>query len=123
MDMTTTSARLGAPLSLAAGLYQLTPPKQACLAVCRSPFDFVINHWRDGAVGALRMGLSHGLYCLGCCWILMALLFVGGVMNLLWVAVLAAVVLIEKLFPLGFWMARISGVLLATYGIGLLTVN
>jgi predicted metal-binding membrane protein len=69
------------------------------------------------------MGLSHGLYCLGCCWILMALLFVGGVMNLLWVAVLAAVVLIEKLFPLGLWMARISGVLLTAYGIRLLTVN
>jgi predicted metal-binding membrane protein len=123
MDMTTTSARLGGLLFIAAGLYQLTPLKQACLAVCRSPFDFVVNHWRDGAVGALRMGLSHGLYCLGCCWILMALLFVGGVMNLLWVAVLAAVVLIEKLFPLGFWMARISGVLLAAYGIGLLAMS
>ena len=108
---------------VAAGLYQLTPLKQACLAVCRSPFDFVINHWRDGAAGALRMGLSHGLYCLGCCWILMALLFVGGVMNLLWVAVLAAVVLVEKLFPLGFWMARIGGVLLAAYGIGLLAMS
>jgi predicted metal-binding membrane protein len=69
------------------------------------------------------MGLSHGLYCLGCCWILMALLFVGGVMNLLWVAVLAAVVLVEKLFPLGSWMARIGGVLLVAYGIRLLTVN
>src|SRR5712671_1846135 len=123
MDMTTTSARLGGLLFLAAGLYQLTPLKHACLAVCRSPFDFVVNHWRDGATGALRMGLAHGLYCLGCCWILMALLFVGGVMNLLWVAVLAAVVLVEKLFPLGFWMARISGLLLAAYGIGLLAVN
>jgi predicted metal-binding membrane protein len=123
MDMTTTSARLGGLLFLAAGLYQLTPLKQACLSVCRSPFDFVVNHWRDGATGALRMGLSHGLYCLGCCWILMALLFAGGVMNLLWVAVLAAVVLIEKLFPLGVWMARIGGVLLAGYGIRLLTVN
>jgi predicted metal-binding membrane protein len=123
MDMTTTSARLGGLLFLAAGLYQLTPLKQACLLVCRSPFDFVVNHWRNGAGGALRMGLSHGLYCLGCCWILMALLFVGGVMNLLWVAVLAAVVLVEKLFPLGVWMARIGGVLLAACGIGLLTVN
>jgi len=85
------------------------------LAVCRSPFDFVVNHWRDGATGVLRMGLSRGLYCLGCCWILMRLLFVGGVMNLLWVAVLAAVVLVEKLLPLGLWMARISGVLLAAY--------
>ena len=123
MDMTTTSARLGGLLFLAAGLYQLTPLKQACLAVCRSPFDFVVNHWRDGAAGALRMGLSHGLYCLGCCWILMALLFVGGVMNLLWVAVLAAVVLVEKLFPLGVWMARVSGVLLAAYGVGLLAMS
>jgi predicted metal-binding membrane protein len=69
------------------------------------------------------MGLAHGLYCLGCCWILMALLFVGGVMNLLWVAVLAAVVLIEKLFPLGLWMGRIGGLLLAAYGIRLLAVN
>ena len=123
MDMTTTSARLGGLLFLAAGLYQLTPLKQACLAVCRSPFDFVVNHWRDGAGGALRMGLSHGLYCLGCCWILMALLFVGGVMNLLWVAVLASVVLVEKLFPLGLWMARISGLLLAAYGVGLLAMS
>ena len=123
MDMTATSARLGGLLFLAAGLYQLTPLKQACLLVCRSPFDFVVNHWRDGAAGALRMGLSHGLYCLGCCWILMALLFAGGVMNLLWVAVLAAVVLIEKLFPLGVWMARIGGVLLAAYGIGLLAMS
>jgi predicted metal-binding membrane protein len=123
MDMTTTSARLGGLLFLAAGLYQLTPLKQACLAVCRSPFDFVVNHWRDGATGALRMGLSHGLYCLGCCWILMALLFVGGVMNLLWVAALAAVVLIEKLFPLGVWMTRIGGLLLAAYGVGLLAMS
>ena len=123
MDMTTTSARLGGLLFLAAGLYQLTPLKQACLRVCRSPFDFVFNHWRDGAAGALRMGLAHGLYCLGCCWILMALLFVGGVMNLLWVAVLAAVVLVEKLLPLGVWMARISGVLLAAYGVGLLAMS
>ena len=123
MDMTTTSARLGGLLFLAAGLYQLTPLKQACLGVCRSPFDFVVNHWRDGAVGALRMGLNHGLYCLGCCWILMALLFAGGVMNLLWVVGLAAVVLVEKLFPLGVWMARIGGVLLAAYGVGLLAMS
>jgi len=123
MAMTTTSARLGGLLFLAAGLYQLTPLKQACLHVCRSPFDFVVNRWRDGAGGALRMGFSHGLYCLGCCWILMALLFVGGVMNLLWVAALAAVVLVEKLFPLGDWMARIGGVLLAALGVWLLALG
>ena len=123
MAMSVTSARLGGVLFLAAGLYQLTPLKHACLIACRSPFDFVVNRWRDGAAGALRMGLEHGLSCLGCCWILMALLFAVGVMNLLWVAVLAAVVLIEKLFPLGVWMARIGGVLLAAYGIRLLAMG
>ena len=73
--------------------------------------------------GALRMGFSHGLYCLGCCWILMALLFVGGAMNLIWVAVLAAVVLVEKLFPLGVWIARIGGLLLIAWGIRLLILR
>lgn len=120
MAMATTSTRLGGVLFLAAGLWQLTPLKHACLAVCRSPLDFVVNRWRDGAGGALRMGVEHGLYCLGCCWILMALLFVGGAMNLLWVAVLAAIVLVEKLLPLGDWTARIGGVLLAFYGLWLL---
>jgi predicted metal-binding membrane protein len=94
----------------AAGLYQLTPLKTACLAHCRSPFDFVLNHWRDGAAGALRMGLAHGLYCLGCCWFLMALMFAAGVMSLLWMAAIAAFVLIEKLFPAGQWIARAGGV-------------
>lgn len=116
MDMTTTSARLGGLLFLAAGLYQLTPLKQACLAVCRSPFDFVVNHWRDGAAGALRMGLGHGLYCLGCCWILMALLFVGGVMNLLWIAAIAIFVLLEKTIPLGDVSGRFAGVAMILVG-------
>jgi predicted metal-binding membrane protein len=124
MDMATTSDAagrwLGGLLFLAAGLYQLTPMKHACLRACRSPFAFVVNQWREGVGGALRMGVEHGLYCLGCCWILMALLFVGGVMNLAWVAMLAAVVLIEKLLPLGDWMARIGGVALAAYGAWLL---
>jgi len=91
-------------LFIAAGLYQVTPLKNACLSSCRSPFDFVVNHWRDGAGGALRMGFAHGLYCLGCCWILMALLFAVGAMNLVWVAALAIVVLVEKLFPGGAWI-------------------
>ena len=77
-----TSPLLGGLLFIAAGLYQFTPLKDACLVACRSPFDFVVNRWRDGALGALRMGAAHGLYCLGCCWILMALLFVVGAMNL-----------------------------------------
>lgn len=120
MDMTTDSRWLGGLLFVAAGLYQFTPLKQACLRSCWSPLDFVVNRWRDGPVGALRMGMTHGLYCLGCCWVLMLLLFVGGVMNLLWVAGLSAIVLGEKLLPPGPWFSRISGALLAAYGIGLL---
>jgi len=120
MAMSVTSARLGGVLFLAAGLYQLTPLKRACLIACRSPVDFVVNRWRDGAIGALRMGLEHGLSCLGCCWILMALLFVGGAMNLVWVAVLAIAVLVEKLFPFGEWTARIGGLLLAGWGLWLM---
>jgi predicted metal-binding membrane protein len=120
MTLQLTSPVLGGVLFIAAGLYQLTPLKHACLASCRSPFDFVVNHWRDGAGGALRMGFSHGLYCLGCCWILMALLFAVGVMDLAWVAALAAVILAEKLFPTGVWIARILGLLLIGFGITLL---
>jgi predicted metal-binding membrane protein len=119
MDMTTNSRLLGGLLFLAAGLYQFTPVKLTCLRSCRSPIDFVVNHWRDGPGGALRMGLTHGLYCLGCCWILMLLLFVGGVMNLLWIAILAIAVLIEKLSA-GPWLGRAGGVVLAVYGIWLL---
>ena len=119
MDMTINSRLLGGLLFLAAGLYQFTPVKLACLSFCRSPLDFIVNHWRDGPGGALRMGMTHGLYCLGCCWILMLLLFAGGVMNLLWVAVLAIVVLIEKLSA-GPWIGRIGGVLLPPTAIWLL---
>jgi len=122
MDMTTDSRLLGGVLFLAAGLYQFTPVKLACLRVCRSPIDFVLNHWRDGAVGALRMGLAHGLYCLGCCWVLMLLLFVGGVMNLLWVAILGTAVLAEKLST-GPWIGRIGGGLLLACGVWLLAMG
>jgi predicted metal-binding membrane protein len=123
MAMSVTSARLGGVLFLAAGLYQLTPLKRACLIACRSPFDFVVNRWRDGAAGALRMGLEHGLSCLGCCWVLMALLFVFGAMNLVWVALLAVAVLVEKLLPFGEWTARIGGLLLMGWGLWLLAVG
>lgn len=122
MDMMTNSRVLGGVLFIAAGLYQFTPIKLACLRACRSPFDFVINHWRDGPIGAVRMGVGHGLYCLGCCWVLMLLLFVGGVMNLLWVAVLAVAVLAEKLAP-GPWLGRIGGGLLIGYGVRLLAMS
>ena len=90
--------RGSARLLIAAGVYQLTPFKGACLTHCRSPLGFLMSHWREGA-GALRMGIAHGPYCLGCCWVLMCVLFVGGVMNLLWIAALAIFVLVEKVAP------------------------
>jgi predicted metal-binding membrane protein len=103
------SPLLGALLFVAAGLYQLTPLKHACLRSCRTPLAFVLGHWRDGAGGALRMGAEHGAYCLGCCAFLMGLLFAGGVMNLLWAGAIAAVVLLEKALPAGEAVARASG--------------
>jgi predicted metal-binding membrane protein len=112
---------LGAALIVVAGVYQLTPFKYVCLTHCRSPFDFVLNHWRDGAVGALRMGFEHGLYCLGCCWFLMALLFAAGTMSLLWMAAITAFVLAEKLFPAGRWIARVSGLVMIAFGLYLLS--
>lgn len=123
MAMKSTSPLLGGMLFIAAGIYQVTPLKSACLSSCRSPLDFVVNHWRDGAGGALRMGFLHGLYCLGCCWILMALLFAVGAMNLIGVAALAVVVLVEKLSPGGVWIARIGGLLLTAWGVRLVIVN
>ena len=94
--MTSTSRLFGAGLLLAAGLWQMTPLKAVCLRRCRSPIGFLAMHWRSGTRGAFGMGVKHGAYCLGCCWFLMALLFFGGVMNLIWIAGLALIVLIEK---------------------------
>src|SRR6188474_65776 len=111
LDLTVT-AWLGAVLVALAGVYQLTPLKNACLRRCRSPAEFLSSHWRRGNAGAFRMGIEHGLYCVGCCWLLMSLLFVVGVMNLVWVAVIAAFVLIEKLVPQGETTAKINGVAL-----------
>jgi len=110
------SAVAAGALMAAAGVYQLTPTKRACLEHCRSPMEFLSRHWRKGFGGAIVMGMHHGAYCLGCCWGLMALLFVGGVMNLLWVAALAAFVLIEKLTPFGHVAARVAGILLLLSG-------
>jgi predicted metal-binding membrane protein len=115
-SMKTGSAILAGILCFAAGFYQWTPLKRACLANCRSPLDFVINRWHDGRLGALRMGIEHGAYCLGCCAVIMALLFVGGVMNLLWVAAIAVLVFVEKLLPAGERIARGSGVLMIAFG-------
>jgi predicted metal-binding membrane protein len=116
----TKSALIGGALFILSGLYQFTPFKYACLRQCRSPFAFLLNHWRDGWQGALGMGWHHGLYCLGCCWVLMALLFAVGVMNLVWVAAIAAFVFAEKLLPGGVWIARIGGVLMLAFGAHLL---
>jgi predicted metal-binding membrane protein len=102
----------GAVLVGLAGAYQLTPLKNLCLRQCRSPAEFLSAHWRAGSAGAWRMGVAHGAFCVGCCWLLMALLFFAGVMNLLWLAALGAFVLLEKLVPRGEWVARASGVLL-----------
>jgi len=104
------SKYLGVAIFLAAGIYQLTPLKQACLAHCRSPISFFSSHWRQGDWGALGMGLHHGAYCVGCCWFLMGLLFFGGVMNLLWIAAIAIFVLLEKILPAGQLFSRVSGI-------------
>jgi predicted metal-binding membrane protein len=102
----------GAVVLLIAGVYQLTPLKRACLHACRSPLAFLTRQWRLGVSGAFRMGVEHGLYCLGCCWALMLVLFAGGVMNLAVIVALTVWVVVEKLAPFGEQSARVSGALL-----------
>ena len=114
--MASTSAALGGLILIAAGLYQLSPAKRRCLEHCRSPVEFLSRRWRNGAAGAFTMGLEHGGFCLGCCWVLMALLFVGGVMNLLWVAAIAVFVLAEKAAPFGRSLGRASAGVLVLAG-------
>ncbi|MDP9085355.1 MAG: DUF2182 domain-containing protein, partial [Pseudomonadota bacterium] len=116
MAMRVTAPPLASALLIAAGLYQLTPVKNICLANCRSPASFLANHWQPGVAGALRLGLLHCAYCVGCCWLLMAMLFVGGVMNMLWITALAALVAAEKLAPLRLRLSRLTGVLLIIAG-------
>ena len=106
----------GAPLLIAAGLYQFTPFKRACLASCRHPVEFIVRHWRPGLWGGFYLGAAHGLYCLGCCWALMMLLFVGGVMNLWWIAALTLFVLLEKAAPFGEKGGRYSGLVVGFVG-------
>lgn len=114
--MVGTSPLLGGAVLIAAGIYQWTPAKHACLARCRSPLSFLLNEWRDGTGGALAMGARHGLYCTGCCWLLMLVLFVVGVMNLLWIALLTVFVLLEKTLPQGIAISRVSGGALIAWG-------
>jgi len=118
--MASTSPLLGAGLLLAAGIYQLTPFKNVCLRHCRSPVHSLMQHWRRGTSGAFIMGFHHGAYCIGCCWLLMALLFVFGVMNLVWIAVLSVFVLLEKVVPQGELVARVAGVGFIVAGVSVL---
>ena len=115
--MVSASPLLSAATLTAAGLFQLTPLKHTCLKHCRSPLGFLLTDWRDGAWGAFLMGLRHGSYCLGCCWLLMALLFVAGVMNLVWLAVITIFVLLEKVAPVGMHLSRATGLLLTGWGL------
>jgi predicted metal-binding membrane protein len=115
--MRTSSAPLGGAILIAAGVYQLTPFKGACLTHCRSPLGFLMSHWRDGMAGALRMGIEHGTSCLGCCWALMGVLFVVGVMNLVWVAAMTIFVLVEKIGSAGALVTRLAGVAMIAFGV------
>jgi len=108
---------LGGILLTLAGIYQFTRLKYVCLSNCRTPLSFLTTEWREGTKGALILGLRHGLYCLGCCWQLMLLLFVAGVMNLLWVALIAGCVLVEKAAPAGHWVSQAIGLIAVGCGV------
>lgn len=105
---------------ISAGIYQFTKVKEVCLKNCQTPLGFVMNYWREGKFGAFVMGLHHGLYCVGCCWILMILLFIAGVMNLLWVSLIAIFIFLEKVIQRSFLLSYIAGFLLIAWGFGLI---
>jgi predicted metal-binding membrane protein len=117
------SAVLGGVLLVAAGLFQMTPLKAACLAHCRNPLTFFLARWQDGPAGAFQMGFRHGVYCLGCCWALMALSFALGVMNLLWMAALTLIICVEKIASGGERMSRALGFVLMAWGVWVLVVG
>jgi predicted metal-binding membrane protein len=123
MEMASSSATLGGAILLAAGLYQFTPVKTACLRYCQSPVLFLSHNWQPGTLGALRMGLRHGTYCVGCCWFLMGLLFVSGIMNLVWIAAIALYVAFEKLLPVGRRLSTAAGVALTLSGLIVLVTH
>jgi predicted metal-binding membrane protein len=110
---------IGGLTLVGAGIYQLTPLKYLCLSQCRSPLGFFLESWRDGYMGAFRMGVRHGLFCLGCCWSLMVVLFVVGTMNLVWMGLLSAVIFAEKIIPYGVEMGKASGIVLIALGLAL----
>jgi predicted metal-binding membrane protein len=115
--MIITNKVLGSIILIAAGLFQFTPLKQQCLHYCQTPIDFIHQKWKEGRSGAFKMGLQNGVYCLGCCWLLMVLLFVSGIMNLLWIALISFFVLIEKIMPGTKWISYVAGIGLIIYGI------
>ena len=115
-------AQLGGVVLVLAGLYQLLPLKRVCLTTCRSPLAFILHAWRDGTGGAFRMGLSHGLYCLGCCWLLFVLLFPLGIMNVAAMALITALIFAEKAWPIGRRVAQVAAVALIAYGMLVLVV-
>ncbi len=122
-EWVTTSPVLASALLASAGIYQWTPLRDACMAHCRTPFGFFLTSWRAGRWGALTMGVRHGLYCLGCCWALMALSFVFGAMNLVWMAGLTAFLLLEKATAGGRWMSKTAGGLLVAYALWMFVIG
>jgi predicted metal-binding membrane protein len=115
-EMVTTNKLVGGIILITAGIFQFTPLKNTCLRSCRSPIGFIHQHWKDGRDGALRMGIQNGIYCLGCCWILMLLLFVSGIMNILWIAIISLFVVIEKISSAKA-ISLMAGIALMAYGI------
>jgi len=124
MWLMTNAARLGGVVLVVAGLYQLSPLKHACLAKCRTPLQFILSSWRDRYGGAFRMGLEHGAYCLGCCWLLFVILFPLGIMNIAVMALVTLLIYAEKSLSIGQQIGRLAGVGLIAYGVlmGLLAV-
>lgn len=123
MLMIVSSGWLSGLLLVIVGLYQLSPFKHSCLKYCQSPASFISTHMRYGQFGAYQMGLKHGMYCVGCCWLLMLLLFVGGVMNLVWIAILSIFVLTEKAFPHISKLPQLSAIFLLTWGVTILAIQ
>ena len=115
--MIVTNKIAGSSILIAAGVFQFTTLKQKCLHYCQSPIEFIHRKWKEGQYGAFKMGVYNGAYCLGCCWLLMVLLFVSGIMNLLWIAVISFFVLVEKLIPQSKWISYLAGIVLIIYGI------
>ncbi len=111
------AAYLGGVVLLVAGLYQLSPLKNICLSKCRTPLQFILSSWHDGYGGAFRMGLEHGAYCLGCCWLLFVILFPLGIMNIAVMALVTALIYAEKALPIGRQISQLAGVGLIGYGV------